>query len=79
MWKLWFHKIKLSNLYKIGKYGKKSGKLSTKSGNIGIFHIVSIYTAPTPDYIQFEFEQKNYNYTASFAGGLFWLEKTTYS
>jgi len=38
MWKLWFHKLKLSNLHKIGKYGKeigeKSGKLSTKFNKI---------------------------------------------
>jgi len=36
MWKLWFHKVKLSDLQKTGKYGKeigeKSGKLLTKSG-----------------------------------------------
>jgi len=52
----------LSNLLKIGKYGKeigekskygkeigeKSGKLSTKIGKIRIFHIVSINTASTP-------------------------------
>jgi len=41
IWKLWFHKVKLSNSHKIGKYGKeiggKSGKLLTKSGKIGIF------------------------------------------
>jgi len=33
-----FHKIKLSNLHKIWKYNRKSGKLSTKSRKIGTSH-----------------------------------------
>jgi len=33
IWKLWFQKVKLSNLHKIGR---KSRKRSTKSGKIGI-------------------------------------------
>jgi len=43
----------LSNLHKIGKYGKevrgKSGKLSITSGKIGAFIIVSIETASTSE------------------------------
>jgi len=37
MWKLWFHKVKLCNLHKIGKYGKEIGDIIKKSGKIGIF------------------------------------------
>jgi len=47
MWKLSFHKVKLSNLYYIGKYGKKIGgkigKIINKSGKIRTF-IVGIDT-----------------------------------
>jgi len=39
MWKLCFHKVKLPNFHKIGKYGKKIGKN---------FHIASIDTASRP-------------------------------
>jgi len=44
IWKLWFHKIKLSNLYKIGKFGEEIGKIINK---IGTF-TVSIDTASAP-------------------------------
>jgi len=42
----WFHKVKLSNLYKIGKNDienqGKIGKIINKIGNNRNFHIVSI-------------------------------------
>jgi len=53
MWKLWFHKVKLCNLYKIEKCGKKIGekigKIFNKIGENRNFHIVSIDTASAPD------------------------------
>jgi len=44
MWKLWFHKIKLSNLHKVWEYNKEIGEIINKIGENRKFRIVSIDT-----------------------------------